>query len=103
SLDEQRQRSECGVKKLAKQQHQDISDCEISVLENAKIDNRMRRDQIAHDKRDEAGGGDDRAPHNHLRTEPIELLTFIEHDLQAREPHAEQSEAEVNDVRGRIT
>src|SRR5207302_7474382 len=60
----------------------------------------MHRDQFAHDKRNEAGGGDDRAPHNHLRTEPIELLTFVQHDLQAGEPNAEQPEAEVIDVRG---
>src|SRR5438034_795045 len=99
-LHEQRQNRDCGVKKRANQQHQDISDRKIAVLENAKIDNRMRRHQFAHDKRNEAGAGDDRAPHNHLRTEPIELLTFVEHDLQAREPNAEQPEAEVIDVRG---
>src|SRR6266705_3138443 len=99
-MHEQRQNRDCDVKKRANQQHQDVSDSKIAVLENAKIDNRMRRDQFAHEKRNEAGGGDDRAPHNHLRTEPIELLTFIEHDLQAREPNGEQSEADVIDVRG---
>src|SRR5437764_1328563 len=47
-----------------------------------------------------AGDGDDRAPHNHPRTEPIELLTFVEHDLEARQPNGEQSEADVIDVCG---
>src|SRR5207244_13444232 len=86
-------------KKAENQQHYNITYFKISYLENAKIDNRMCRDQFAHEKRNEAVGGDDRAPHNHLRTEPIELLSFVQHDLQAREPNAEQPEAEVIDVR----
>src|SRR5207237_8968696 len=59
-LHEQRQNRDCGVKKRANQQHQGIPDSKIAVLENAKIDNRMRRHQFAHEKPNEAGDGDDR-------------------------------------------
>src|SRR5881409_2637519 len=72
----------------------------IIVAVNAKIYNRMRRDQFAHERRNEAGDGDDRAPHNHPRTEPIELLTFVQHDLEARQPNGKQAEADVIHVRG---
>ena len=57
-------------------------------------------EQFAYDETDEAHGGEHRAPDNHFRAEPVELLALIEHYLQARQPNAQKSEPDVVNVRG---
>ena len=67
---------------------------EIAIAHEAQIHHGFRMPQLPPDEQRKSGSGDQHQRGDERGTEPVILLTAIEHDLQAAEAQADEPEAD---------
>ena len=76
--------------------HRERARPEVSAREKAQVDDRYRSVSSQMTK-SVADDGDDREHHDCRRSEPVEVLALVQHDLQRTDPQHEQAEPDAVD------